>query len=224
VWAGGCFVYNRLHTYHLKDDEYKEEEDTILNILSNNGFPAHTHKPPTLRHPTTTLNKETHTPTHKWATFTYIGKEASFITNLFKKTDLKISWRTTNTIQNLLMPKHNIPGKYAHSGAYKLTCPDCNKAYVGQTRRSFTVRFLEHEYTFKTNCHTSGYAKHILEQSHSFGPIQDTMQILQYQNKGNHLNTIETFYIYTEFLKDNHLNNDHNISPNRIFDALLKPQ
>jgi len=70
----------------------------------------------------------------------------------------------------------------------------------------------------------SDYAKRILEQSHSFGPIQDMMQILQYQNKGNHLNTVERYYIYTEFIKDNHLNDEHNISPNRIFDALLKPQ
>jgi len=162
--------------------------------------------------------------THKWASFTYIGKEALFITNLFKKTDLKISWRTTNTIQKLLTPKHHPPEKYARSGAYKLTCPDCNKAYVGQTGRSFAVRFREHKYSFKTNCYTSNYAKHILEQSHSLGPIQDTMQIIQYQNKGNHLNTIERFYIYKEFNKDNHLNDEHNISPNSIFDTLLKPQ
>ena len=50
------------------------------------------------------------------------------------------------------------------------------------------------------------------------------MQIIQYQNKGNHLNTIERFYIYKEFIKDNHLNDEHNISPNSIFDTLLKPQ
>ena len=67
----------------------------------------------------------------------------------------------------------------------------------------------------------SNCAKHILEQSHSFGPIQDTMQILQYQNKGNHLNTIERFYIYTEFIKDNHLNDDHNI-PQKNFRYLTK--
>jgi hypothetical protein len=54
----------------------------------------------------------------------------------------------------------------------------------------------EHRYTFKTNSHVSNYAKHILEQSHSLEPIQDTMQILQHQNKRNHLNTIERFSIY----------------------------
>ena len=83
------------------------------------------------------------------------------------------------------------------------------------------MRFREHEYAFKTNSHTSNYAKQILEQSYSFGPIQDTMQILQYQNKGNHLNTIERFYIYTEFIKDNHLNDDHNI-PQKNFRYLTK--
>jgi len=143
---------------------------------------------------------------------------------LFKKTDLKVAWGTTNTIQRLLMPQHQPPDKYARSGACKLICPDCNKGEVGQTGRSFEMRFKEHKYAFKTNNHTSNYAKHILGQSHSFGSIHDTMQILQYQNKGNHLNTIERFYIYTEFTKHNHLNDEYNISPNRIFDALLKPR
>ena len=40
------------------------------------------------------------------------------------------------------------------------------------------------------------------EHTHSFGPIQDTMQILQRQNKGAHLNTIERCYIYREFTKE----------------------
>jgi len=37
------------------------------------------------------------TTIQKWATFTYIGKETTFITNLFKKTDLGIALRTNNT-------------------------------------------------------------------------------------------------------------------------------
>ena len=68
----------------------------------------------------------------------------------------------------------------------------------------------------------SNFAKHVIEQSHSFGPIEDTTQILRHQQKGNHLNTIEKFYIYTEFTNNNHLNDEHTIAPNRIFDALLK--
>ena len=110
----------------------------------------------------------------------------------------------------------------ARSGAYKLTCPDCNKAYVGQTGRNFAARFKEHKYAFRTNSHMSNFAKHTIEQSHSFEPIEDTMQILRHQHKGNHLNTIEKFYIYTEFTNNNHLNDEHTIAPSRIFEALLK--
>ena len=114
--------------------------------------------------------------------------------------------------------------KYMCSGAYKLTCPDCNMAYIGQTGRNFNERYKEHKNAFKTNSHTSNYAKHILEQSHTFGPIHQTMQILQFQDKGTHLNTIERFFIYAEVLKNTHLNDEHSISLNKIFEALLKLQ
>jgi hypothetical protein len=69
--------------------------------------------------------------TQKWARFTYIGKETSYITNIFKWTELKISFRTTNTLGNLLTHKHHVHDKFSLSGVYKLICPDCNKTYVG---------------------------------------------------------------------------------------------
>jgi len=56
-----------------------------------------------------------------------------------------------------------------------------------------------------------------------FGPMHQTMQILQYRDKGTHLNTFEQFFIFAEFSKHNHLNDEHSISPNKIFEALLKP-
>ena len=114
------------------------------------------------------------------------------------------------------------PDKYTRSGAYKLTCPDCDKAYIGQTGRGFNERYKEHKHAFRTNSHTSNYAKHILEQLHTFGPIDQTMQILQHREKGTHLNTIERFFIYAEFSKNHHLNDEQSISPNKIFDAMLK--
>ena len=95
--------------------------------------------------------------------------------------------------------------KYTRSGAYKLTCPDCNMAYIGQTESNFNERYKEHKNALKTNSNTSNYAKHILKQSHTFGPIHQTMQILQYQDKGTHLITIERFFIYAEFSKKQQL-------------------
>jgi len=99
--------------------------------------------------------------------------------------------------------------------------PRLPKNIYRSNRESFLGGFKEHKNAFKTNSHTSNYAKHILDKSHSFGPIHNTVQILQYHNKGAHLNTIEQYYIYAEFTKNNHLNDEHNISPNKIFDAPL---
>jgi len=83
------FLYNRMNTYKLHEDEYKTEEHTIQNTMYNNAFPIQPHKPPTSE-----LHRKiattTHTPTHKWITFTYIGRETNFITDLFRKTNLKI--------------------------------------------------------------------------------------------------------------------------------------
>jgi hypothetical protein len=109
--------------------EYNQELNIIHNILQNNAFPIKPHKPPT---PNSTQPKDTHTPT-KWAKFTYIGRETSYIKNIFRKPDLKIAFHTSNTIEKLLTCRTQNQDTYKQSGAYKLTCPDCNKAYIGHT-------------------------------------------------------------------------------------------
>jgi hypothetical protein len=48
------------------------------------------------------------------------------------------------------------------------------------------------------------------------------MEILQYQKKGIHLNTIERFYIYKEASVNSHLNNEHAIPSSKIFKTILK--
>jgi hypothetical protein len=94
------FLYNRLNTYDLHEDYYNAEVITIQNIIHNNAFTIH---PPTPQPPPVTkkqlTNTRTQTPATKWVTFTYIGKEANFITNLSKKTNIKIAFCTNNTIQ-----------------------------------------------------------------------------------------------------------------------------
>jgi NCAIR mutase (PurE)-related protein len=79
------------------------------------------------------MTKPTQIPTQKWTTFTCVGKETTFVTNLFKKTNIKIAFRTNNTIQKLLMRKQQTTDIHSHSRVYRLTCTDYGKAYVGQT-------------------------------------------------------------------------------------------
>jgi hypothetical protein len=104
---------------------------------------------------------------------------------------------------------------------YKLTCPDCKKAYVGQTERNFTTRYNEHKHAFRSNSHTSSFA-HLSEHAHSLGTIKNTMQILHYHKKAAQLNTLERHYIHADYASNNHLNDSHTTFPNAIFDTLLK--
>jgi len=98
------YLHNRLNTYHLQHDKFKEL-DTIHDIMWNNRFLiyTHTHIPSrdSLPQPPARNQKKT----HKWALFTYFGRETTFITNIFKKADIRITLRTNNTLQNLLMTK-----------------------------------------------------------------------------------------------------------------------
>ena len=219
-YAAVRFLSNSLNSHGLQEQTYKQELNVIHNILYNNSLPI---TPPNQPPNNTTRQQLTQSSRHKWATFTYIGKETLYITNTFKHTDLKIAFRTNNTIENLLKQRNRIPNKFSSSGVYKLTCPDCHKAYVGQTGRQFYTRYREHKGAFYHNCRTSNFAQHLHDNAHSFGPIDNIMQVLHHHKKEAHLNTIERFYIHIEHTAGNHLNDDHTVFPNRIFDTLIKP-
>jgi hypothetical protein len=83
-----------------------DKEENIHNIMHNNSFSVHPRKPP--NHKTRKHLDTTQALPQKWATFTYIGKETTLITNIFKWTNLKIVFRTNNTIGDRLMHKQQI--------------------------------------------------------------------------------------------------------------------
>ena len=156
------------------------------------------------------------------ANFTYIGKETTYITNIFKRTELKITFRTTNTLASLLTHKDRALDKYSLSGVYKLTCPDCHKTYVGQTGQQFSTCYKEHKTSWRNHSTTSNFALHLIDETHSFGPMHQIMDIVHYHKKGAHLNTLERLHIHTESVRNNHLSDPQTIHPNAIFDTLCK--
>ena len=53
-----------------------------------------------------------------------------------------MSFKADNTTGKLLTHNNNTNlNKYNKCGVYQLTCQDCNKKYIGQTRRPFTQDF-----------------------------------------------------------------------------------
>jgi hypothetical protein len=217
------FLYNRLNSYQLTDKEYLHEQNIIHNILFNNGFAITDRKMERRQLQVQRTQPITQPITQKkWCTFTYVGRETAYITKLFRHTNLKIAYRTVNTLQKHLLHNTTQQDKYSKSGIYKLTCPDCSKVYVGQTGRNFYTRYDEHKRAFRYNTSQSKYAKHAIEQGHRFGNLENIMEILQFQKKGYHLNTIERYHIHKEVKNNNHLNEDYTDTSNNIFNTIIE--
>jgi hypothetical protein len=97
-WSGIAHLMNRLRTYPVENK--LEEKNIIEHLLIANRFHQNV---------TDILNRQkqekieeepTQEPNKKeWVTFTYMGKETRNITKLFKKFNMNIAWRTTNTLE-----------------------------------------------------------------------------------------------------------------------------
>jgi hypothetical protein len=145
------------------------------------------------------------TPTLKWATFTYYSSSVRTITKLFRNTNVKVAYRTTNTIKNLLKPKITIKDIYDQSGVYQLSCNDCPLKYIGQTGRTFNTRYKEHIHAIRTNRQQSKYAEHILNTKHT-NTIDATLKILRTEKKSQLLDTWERYHIYNLSKRSLHMN------------------
>jgi hypothetical protein len=131
--------------YPIDNDEKVREINTIPNIAHNNPSPNQlidnfihknvTNKPQTF----TNHQKEK----RKWVAFTFTGKEVYRITNILKKLNLGIAFKTSITIFKdfSIHPQPSTDSMFQLGGIYQLTCRDSKLQYVGQTGRQFHTRY-----------------------------------------------------------------------------------
>jgi hypothetical protein len=89
-------------------------------------------------------------------------------------------------------------------------------------RSTFHVRYEELAQDFRQNNKKSYFAKHLLENNHPLHSTEKTMDILHTTYKGRMLAVIEKFYIYKETASNNQLNDKLTVTPNIIFDTILR--
>jgi len=58
--------------------------------------------------------------------------------------------------------------------------------------RNFIKRYNEHKRAFQNNSHSFRFVQHLNDHIHSFGSIDNIMQILHHQKKGPHFKYIRT--------------------------------
>ena len=74
---------------------------------------------------------------------------------------------------------HTNKTEHERSSIYRLTCNTCNVSYVGQINGTLQQWYKEHKRYIKHNDWQSAYAVHILNNRHEYGPITDTVELLQ---------------------------------------------
>jgi uncharacterized pyridoxamine 5'-phosphate oxidase family protein len=193
------YLISRMMSLPLSTEKRIAEWQNIHAIAKNNKFPIYyiTKLRTQIQHKTQ-INTTNNNNNNKWATFTYHSPKVRMITNLFKQTDIKIAFKSTNTLQQLIKPKfQDTTQEHDKSGIYKMTCKTCNKVYIGQTGRNLTIRYREHIRYIINNDPQSAYALHILKNRHEYGPLKDTMTLLKPIHKPSMLIPCEQLLIQT---------------------------
>jgi hypothetical protein len=81
-------------------------------------------------------------------------------------------------------------------GIYKLRCGMCSGVYIGQTGRSFRIRYKEHLNDAKCNRDKTGYSQHILNTQHEYSKDITAMEVLEVHRKSPFLIAFERFHTY----------------------------
>jgi hypothetical protein len=227
--AGINYLVNRLNTLntYLISAEGKEKgSHKIEHILKAKNYYqikitdlAQNHPQYQLSNPEQNITKNS--SPKKGDTFTYVRKETRYFTKLFKNHNIKIAFQMKNTLEKHLCHNKLIANIYDKSGVYRLKCHDCPGNYVGQTSRSFKIRYNEHLQAIRSNNAKSGYAQHILNTQHSFGNLEDTVHVLNTQHKGPYLNTLEKYHIYKTNRTGCLLHDIYSDTYNPIFELLI---
>ena len=140
----------------------------------------------------------------------------SCITNLFKHTNVGISFRNTNALQQLTKPKTgNKLLEEDKSGIYELICNTCHVSCIGQTSRSLKDIYKEHIRYTKYNEPQSAYVLHILNNKQEYGPIKDTITLLIHIDKTTLLIPYKQLYVQTnhhhkQLIPEQHIS-EHNL-------------
>lgn len=106
------------------------------------------------------------------------------------------------------------------SGIYKYDCDQCPKTYIGQTRRSLSVRFGEHKNHTRLNQPTkSAIAHHALTEDHL--PVSaSSVKIIKQINNPAYLDAYESYFIHK--YRENCINNDDGNTPSNLFSTITK--
>lgn len=216
-----CFIHRLLNT-PLSNESFESELKIIKQIAYNNGFPMSLfesfYKKTVFKYNIRnnfTLTPISDSPTYH--TITFFGDISRNVAKIFQKSKININFRSSLTLNSLLVKTKDPIEPFDRSGIYKLNC-ECGQIYIGRTIRSFKIRFQEHirQLTKLPDDITSNFAKHIIEKNHNFSPVDCLKPIWLLEGR----KTVEFFEIL-EIKKQQFQNKQKLLNEQQEFDNIF---
>jgi hypothetical protein len=108
----------------------------------------------------------------------YVLRKRSKTTKLFGNTQLRVASHTESTINNILK-HHTQTDKYNNSSIYQMKFLDCPLKYIGQTGRTFSVRYKEHIYAVRSNISNCKIFKSYIKHGICIWHMSDAMDVVR---------------------------------------------
>lgn len=148
----------------------KEEINSIRRDLRKNGYPDKViNKCNKSRETVSNNSRSLLEKPAGFITIPYVNKLSEKIRRVARKYKIKTAFKSQNTIrQHLIKTKPLNEEQASKNCVYSIPC-ECNREYIGETKRPLNVRIKEHKYNVnKGNTTNSKLAKHAWDNNHRF--------------------------------------------------------
>jgi len=200
----------RLCRLPLSVTDFKAEYDRIVNIANTNGFDqtlidklVQKHSNNIKKYRLSTLfeqNKALKSEKQQIVSMQYFPEVSNKLTNCFDKNNMKLVFCSSNKLSSALgSTKDPLPIR-EQSGVYEISCSDCDKKYIGQTRRALHTRVKEHIRSIKNRDIQKAIPAHMFDpdntHAHKLTSLEENVKLLKPINNSRKLDAYESFYIY----------------------------
>lgn len=218
-------LVHRLCRLPLSVGAFKKEFDHIVHLAEVNGFEKPliekivqkqqrkiaSEQSTTLFSQNETLKTENEIE-HR-VSFSFMPAITNKLRQHFKKENIHIVYNSKNKLKNILGSTKDVTKTADKSGIYEISCMNCNKKYIGQSKRSISARFKEHRRNItKKQTNLSAVSAHVWsvcdeegEPTHTIDVFDNSVRLLKNVLNDRHLDAYESMYIHKE---ENLMNTD----------------
>ena len=197
------------------DDNLSTEREKIRVDLKKNGYPLNFINGILNREDDSGVRTQDHQSQSqkRYISTPYIKGTSERVGKLFSKYDIILSNKSTNSLRSKLSKvKDKRKTSEKIDVVYQIDCNDCEKVYIGETKKPTKERIREHEMAVVNRNNLSLVFKHCEENNHTMN--FDEYNVLNQNKNTNSRKLLESFHSYC---------NSNSINRSMHFSEIYRP-